>query len=100
MTCEDRQKFLHAYLDGELDLATSIEIEGHVDTCNACFQAYTRHRSLQTALKQSALYYEPPELLRRRIYKSVKSTDRSRSLVHRMRNSSGRIFMLAGSFAV
>ncbi|HYQ87435.1 MAG TPA: anti-sigma factor [Bacteroidota bacterium] len=100
MSCADRQIFIHAYIDGELDLGTSIEIERHLDSCDACFQSYKQHRSLHTALKQSALYYEAPEELQRRIYASVKATDRSRSLSSRMRDWSPRILTLAASFAV
>src|SRR6266478_4254850 len=100
MTCDGRQKFLQAYIDGELDLAKSIETEQHLETCNVCFQRYNQYRSLQSALRQSNLYYDAPEELARSIYKSVKATQRSRSLARRLRESSGRIFVLAGSFAL
>ena len=100
MNCDDRQKFLHAYIDGELDLSTSIEIEQHLNTCDRCFQTYQQHRTLHTALKGSSLYYEAPGGLQRRIYASVKAADRSRSLFRRMRDWYPRGLALAGSFAV
>ncbi|HTK82495.1 MAG TPA: anti-sigma factor [Bacteroidota bacterium] len=100
MTCDERQKFLHAYIDGELDLSKSIEIEQHLNSCDTCFQTYKQHRTLHTSLKQSALYYEAPRELQRRITASVKATDRSRSLSSRIRDFSPRFLTLAASFAV
>src|SRR5216684_1515931 len=100
MTCSERQKFIHAYIDGELDLAASIELEQHLDTCNACFETYKRHSTLQKALKQHVPYYDAPLELQRRINTSVYSMERARPRLFRIPKSYPRILALAASFAV
>jgi anti-sigma factor RsiW len=58
---------LHAYVDGELDVVRSLEVEQHVKTCAACAAKMTALKSLQTALKQRDLVYTAPESLRRAV---------------------------------
>ena len=54
------------YLDDELDLARSLELETHVGSCAACALAMQRQGALKAALAQ-APYFTAPESLRRRV---------------------------------
>lgn len=38
MTCKDVQRYVHAYIDGELDPQKALELEGHLDECAQCRQ--------------------------------------------------------------
>ncbi len=67
MSCEDTEALVHAYMDGELDLVRSLEIEKHLDSCPACAHTLEDHRTLGTALREGSLYYRAPRQLAGRI---------------------------------
>jgi anti-sigma factor RsiW len=66
VNCTEVLGLLDAYLDGELDLARSLEFETHVESCAACAAALERGRALQSAIAR-APYFSAPESLRSRI---------------------------------
>jgi anti-sigma factor RsiW len=63
---------IHPYLDGELDLVRSLEIEAHLNDCQACAQTYNELRSLHSAISNNALRFEPPAALRNRVRSAVR----------------------------
>ncbi len=67
MNCHEALQFMHAYIDGELDLVKSLEIEQHLRDCDACANAYHDLTALQTAMKDGTLYYQSPAVLRQRM---------------------------------
>jgi anti-sigma factor RsiW len=67
MTCNDRRPLLHAYLDGELDLPQSLEMERHLAECSACAAAFANEQALGRALRAASLYHAAPGHLRQRI---------------------------------
>ena len=67
MSCAEPRDLVHAYLDGELDLAKSLEIEEHLHQCATCSQAYEEGRRLRTALNGGGLYFDAPADLQKRI---------------------------------
>jgi anti-sigma factor RsiW len=73
MSCQDLQEMRDAYLDGELDLARSLEIEHHLTDCQACSRADDELRSLQTAMRGEALRYPLPAGLETRVRSAVRS---------------------------
>ena len=79
MVCSDTRELIHAYLDGELDLARSLEIEQHLEACPACAKAYSEQKSLHLAIARSSLYYEAPNELRRNVRKALGRADGSES---------------------
>ncbi len=83
MDCAEIDLTLHAYLDGELDLPSSLEIEMHLKACPACSQAYHGYRSLRSAISSAAPYFEAPAGLRKRI----------RSSLHRTNSAEGGSFL-------
>ena len=72
MSCEDACKLMHAYVDGELDLVRSLEIEGHLHDCQTCAQAYNDLRSLHSAVSIPALRFEPTNALRDRVRMAIR----------------------------
>ena len=66
MDCREHERLLDAYLDGELDLARSLEFETHVESCAACAVALERGDALKGAIAR-APYFHAPESLRRKI---------------------------------
>jgi mycothiol system anti-sigma-R factor len=71
MDCTETQRLLHAYLDAELDMADTLEIEQHLQKCTACLESYNNYQALRTAIKTSSLYYQAPEKLQKSIRSSV-----------------------------
>lgn len=64
---QELQYLLHGYLDGELDLVSSLRIEGHLRECPECTRAYENQLALRRALSDEALVYETPRNLEDRI---------------------------------
>jgi mycothiol system anti-sigma-R factor len=67
MNCEETRRLLHAYLDGELDLVRSMEIQRHLEGCAGCMLAYQKQQSLRSLVRDGSLYYRAPEGLKNRI---------------------------------
>jgi anti-sigma factor RsiW len=59
VSCEEAQELLHGYLDGELDLVRSLEIERHLQACGSCSQAYQHQQALRSAVRTGSLYLTP-----------------------------------------
>lgn len=58
---------LHAYVDGELDLVNSQEIERHLRSCEDCRRVEQQIRALREALTSDAPAYRAPAHLRRNV---------------------------------
>jgi anti-sigma factor RsiW len=67
LKCEDSQKLLHGYVDGELDLIRSLTIEEHLRVCSACAEAHRHLQDLQQQIRSAALYERAPLELHERI---------------------------------
>jgi anti-sigma factor RsiW len=67
MSCQETRDLIHGYLDGELDLVKSMEIEEHLKDCDACTQTSKGIRSLRSAIGDTALRFSPPANLERRL---------------------------------
>ena len=61
------KKLLPGYLDGELDLDRSLEIEGHLHKCQVCSRDYRNLQALRSAIRTKLPYYSAPPQLRRRL---------------------------------
>ena len=72
MICQETQGLIHGYVDGELDLVRSIEIERHIEGCEACARAYRTQQDLKKALHATPLRFNAPRDLRRRIQSSLR----------------------------
>ena len=77
MSCQTAQEFIHAYVDGELDLARSLEVGQHMQECQVCASAYRNQTALRSALKDSSLYHSAPAGLEKRIRSSLRREAKS-----------------------
>ena len=64
--CKEIAPLLGAWIDGELDLARSLEIDRHIETCESCTAAVERASALHEAVAR-APYYRAPEGVRRKV---------------------------------
>ena len=71
MSCQTTQEFIHAYVDGELDLGRSLEVEQHMQECQVCASVYRNQIALRSAFKNSSLYHSAPARLEKRIRSSL-----------------------------
>jgi anti-sigma factor RsiW len=67
MNCEDEPGLLHAYVDGELDLTRSLEIEKHLEGCKTCAQCARNLQALASAMRAGSFYLRPPRELTPRV---------------------------------
>lgn len=67
MDCTQAQDLLDAYLDGELELLPTLEVERHLAGCTACAHTLAGLQAIQAALRAAPLRYEPPHRLEARV---------------------------------
>jgi anti-sigma factor RsiW len=78
VACDDNARLLHGYLDGELDLVRSLEIEEHMKTCPDCAQELRGQQTLRKAFRSANLYDRAPRGLEARIRATLAREDRVR----------------------
>lgn len=66
MTCAEHSRLLNAYVDGELDLTLSLEVEAHLESCARCRRALSAMQALRSAIGRSAEMEAAPRALRAR----------------------------------
>jgi anti-sigma factor RsiW len=82
VSCHRAEELIHGYLDGELDLARSLEVERHMHECEICARAHRTQTTLRSSLKSDSLYYPAPEKLKKRIQSSLRREAKSELLPH------------------
>ena len=73
MSCKLTARFVPGYLDGELDLSRTIEMETHLRSCADCARELERQKALRAALQRGSLAYAAPAALREAIQSSLRS---------------------------
>jgi anti-sigma factor RsiW len=71
VSCKLTQRFVPGYLDGELDLSRTIEMETHLQVCGECARELERLQALRAAFQRGSLAYAAPAGLRERIQSSL-----------------------------
>lgn len=71
MNCEQARPRLDLYVDGELDLSQSLELEKHLASCSDCALALRHARALTGAVRSSGVYGEMPAGLANRLRTAV-----------------------------
>jgi anti-sigma factor RsiW len=77
VTCEEFNTLIHAYLDGELDLPSTLQIEAHFPECASCAQTYENHRALRAAMSSGKLYFKRPNELAERIHVALHEANKA-----------------------
>jgi anti-sigma factor RsiW len=70
LNCRDVEEFAGAWLDGELDLVRSAEVEAHTRDCAGCADNIRSMESLREAVR-AIPYHRAPEQLRERISRTL-----------------------------
>ncbi|MBS1788631.1 MAG: anti-sigma factor [Acidobacteria bacterium] len=79
MTCQEIRELIHAYLDGEIDLVRSLEIERHLPDCQVCASVVQNLQTLRSAITRDSLYHRAPPDLRQRVQAVVRQSNRAES---------------------
>jgi anti-sigma factor RsiW len=79
LSCQRAQELIHGYVDGELDLARSLEVEQHMHECETCARTYRSQTTLRSSFKNDSLYHTAPEKLKKRIQSSLRKASRSKA---------------------
>ncbi|HEY8413718.1 MAG TPA: anti-sigma factor [Pyrinomonadaceae bacterium] len=74
---ENIRELLHAYVDGELDLANTRETERHLESCADCRGTEKAIRELRSALTSDAPAYRAPAHLRRNVRAALRREAKS-----------------------
>jgi anti-sigma factor RsiW len=77
MNCEDIKEHFHAYLDGELDVAHSLQLEEHFESCSPCSLSHQEFQRLRAAIASPPLYFEAPGGLERKVRSLVRKAARA-----------------------
>src|ERR1041385_2318639 len=70
MNCDRVRLLLNGYIDGELDLVSSLDIEEHLQSCVACSEHYKLLKSLHTVVSNKSLYHPAPAHLQKQLLAS------------------------------
>ena len=73
MRCDDMHELISPYIDGELGLVKTTEIERHLQDCAVCMREYKNYSALRTGLRGAGLYFKAPEGLENRLRSAVRS---------------------------
>jgi anti-sigma factor RsiW len=77
VNCPENNTLMHAYLDGELDLLSTLQLEAHLRECAACAQAYKNHQTLRSAMTSGGLYFKHPRNLAQRIHLALQGPNKT-----------------------
>lgn len=72
MSCKQTEELIDAYVDGELDLVNSLELERHLRDCQACSHRHASLLALRSAV--GGVYQQAPADLKNRITSAVRSS--------------------------
>jgi anti-sigma factor RsiW len=84
MNCDDVQKALYVYLDGEFAEPERSLFERHLDGCRRCRFAVERERRFILSVKEQVPRFEAPAHLEAKIRAAIAATPVSPALVQRM----------------
>ncbi|HTG34761.1 MAG TPA: anti-sigma factor [Thermoanaerobaculia bacterium] len=71
MSCPHSEQEVGAYLDGELDLTSSLAFERHLEECPDCARALAAQRALREAIGAADLRFRPSPALTRRLHRTL-----------------------------
>jgi len=100
VSCKLTQRFVPGYLDSELDLSRTIEMETHLQVCAECAQELERLQALRAALQRGSLAYAAPAALRERIQSSLRASSGTDVQESKIKWPSLNFWQLAGAFAL
>ena len=79
MICRDTEALMSAYVDRELDIASSLQMEAHLAVCRGCASALERAEALRAVIQSAELTYAPPADLAPRLRAAIRREARPRA---------------------
>jgi anti-sigma factor RsiW len=67
MNCHEARDMIHPYVDGELDVVKTLEIETHIRGCAGCTAVHQNIAALRSSIRDGSVYFRAPVGLERRI---------------------------------
>ena len=83
MTCARTRQMLDAWLDRELDPATSEELAQHLATCPSCAALQSERDALRKSIKAGAPYFHASQALRQSLTRSLAASQVTQRRIHR-----------------
>jgi len=75
MNCQENEMLIHAYVDGELDLLSTVKLEAHLRDCTPCAQAHKNLQTLRSGISSGDLYFKAPSHLAERVHLALQEAD-------------------------
>ena len=72
MTCQETGLLMHAFVDGELDLTKSLEMETHLQECQSCAHAQEEIHGLSSLMKEASIPFTPSANFEQRLRAAVR----------------------------
>jgi len=76
MDCKKAKILIDAYIDNELDIANSLEVEQHIRACKGCSTVYHNYLIIQSTLRDEYTYFSPPPELKKKITASIRNSEK------------------------
>lgn len=83
MTCDESPALVSAYVDREVDLARSLEIEAHLASCADCARALEQQKQVRAAFDAASLTFTPLPAVERRIRTALRREAGRRAMFSR-----------------
>lgn len=71
MECKEVQSLIDGYVDNELPLVETLQIDDHLRNCMPCRYMYQDRRALCDRVRSDAVYFKAPDELRQQVQKSL-----------------------------
>jgi mycothiol system anti-sigma-R factor len=99
MTCQELDRLLYPYLDGEFQPEERLAMETHLETCAACARRVEEEQEIQQALRRAARHSvqssRAPASLRDGIQLGLRREQRRASQIHWLRMSAAALVVVA-----
>jgi anti-sigma factor RsiW len=77
VSCQQDKLLIHPYLDGELDLLSTLQLEAHLRDCTPCAQAHKNLQALRSTITAGDFYFKPPNKLAERVHLALHQADKA-----------------------
>ena len=95
MNCQNCEPLLSGYLDFELDLPTSLQVEQHLQECESCRAAFERQQQLQRRIEAAEPAYPLPDSVRARVTRKLRGGPLNPGIARRAALAFALLFVLA-----
>jgi anti-sigma factor RsiW len=77
MNCDETERLLDAYVDGELELTRQVDLETHLAACSACKKAADEAMNFRDSVRMNIPIFPAPPSLKGRIRAALRKETRS-----------------------